>query len=146
MREQVEMLEHHADFAPDFVDLLEIVGKLDPIDDDPARLMLLETVDAADERRLARPRGPANDDPFAAIDREIDVAQDVEVAIPLVHSGNLDRRFVGNRGILADFGVGHCCPLWRDQRRWVVVSCRSMNCEYRDIRKQNIQKMTAAAK
>ncbi|MGO8337733.1 ATP-binding cassette domain-containing protein, partial [Rhizobium ruizarguesonis] len=26
--EEVEVLEHHADFAPDFVDLLQVVGEL----------------------------------------------------------------------------------------------------------------------
>ena len=36
MRKQVEMLEHHADVAPDLVDLLEVVGQLDAVDDDLA--------------------------------------------------------------------------------------------------------------
>ena len=65
MREQVEMLEHHADFAPDLVDLLQVVGEFDAVDDDLALLMLLEPVDAADQRRLARSRRPANDDALA---------------------------------------------------------------------------------
>jgi hypothetical protein len=33
MRKQVEVLEHHADLAADLVDLLEIIGQLDAIDD-----------------------------------------------------------------------------------------------------------------
>ncbi len=34
MREQVELLEHHADFAADLIDPLEVVGELDAVDDD----------------------------------------------------------------------------------------------------------------
>ena len=41
MREKVEVLEHHADLAADFVDPLEVTGEFDPFDDDPATLMLL---------------------------------------------------------------------------------------------------------
>ena len=42
MREEVEVLEHHADLAPHLVDALQVVGKLDAVDDDLALLMLLE--------------------------------------------------------------------------------------------------------
>ena len=49
MREQIEVLEHHADFAPDFVDLLQIIGQFNIIDEDFALLMLLQPVDAADQ-------------------------------------------------------------------------------------------------
>jgi hypothetical protein len=69
VREQVEVLEHHADFAAHLVDLLEVVGQFDAVDDDLALLVLLEPVDAADQRRLARARlGPADDDALAAHD------------------------------------------------------------------------------
>ena len=34
MREQVEVLEHHADLAADLVDVLQVVGQLDAVDDD----------------------------------------------------------------------------------------------------------------
>ena len=67
MREQVEVLEHHADLAAHLVDLLEIVGELDAVDDDPALLVLLQPVDAADHRRLAGARRPADDDALAAL-------------------------------------------------------------------------------
>jgi hypothetical protein len=66
MREQVEVLEHHADLAADLVDALEVVGQLDAVDDDLALLVLLEPVDAADQRRLARARRPADHDALAA--------------------------------------------------------------------------------
>ena len=54
MREQVEMLENHADFAPDLVDALEIVGELDAIDEiwpawcSSRRLMQRMSVDLPD--------------------------------------------------------------------------------------------------
>ena len=66
MREQVEVLEHHADFAAHFVDALEVGGQLDAVDDDLALLVLFEPVDAADQRRFARARGPGDDDALAA--------------------------------------------------------------------------------
>ena len=91
MREEVEVLEHHADLAPDLVDALEVVGELDAVDDDLAGLMLLEPVDAADHRRLARARGPADHDALAAHHLEVDVLQHVEIAVPFVHVDDLDR-------------------------------------------------------
>ncbi len=44
------MLEHHADLAPHLVDLLEIVGERNAIDEDIALLVFLKPVDAADKR------------------------------------------------------------------------------------------------
>jgi hypothetical protein len=55
MREQVEMLEHHPDLGAHLVDVLQIVGQLDPVDHDLAGLMFLKPVDAADQRGFARP-------------------------------------------------------------------------------------------
>src|ERR1700730_17402789 len=96
MRKQVEMLEHHADLAADLVDLLEVRGEFDAVDDDLARLMLLESVDAADHRRLAGARRPADQDALAARYVEIDVAEHVKVAVPFVDVGHLDRGEVFN--------------------------------------------------
>jgi hypothetical protein len=97
MREQVEVLEHHADLAPHLVDLLEIVGEFLAVDDDLALLVLLQPVDAADHGRLARPRRAADDDALAAHHLEVDVLQHVELAVPFVHADDLD----------GDIGVGH---------------------------------------
>jgi hypothetical protein len=85
--------------------------------------VLLEPIDAADQRRFAGPRWSAYDDALAAIDRQVDVAQDVEVAIPFVHAGDVDGRLVRDRGILFDVDIGH------GHRLCVVVSRRSMNIE-----------------
>ncbi len=67
MREEVEVLEHHADFAAHFIDLLQVVGELDAVDDDLALLVLFEPIDAADHRRLAGARRAGNDDAFTLL-------------------------------------------------------------------------------
>ncbi len=54
MREEVEVLEHHADLAADLVDALEVVGEFDAVDDDLAGLVLLQAVDAADHASTCR--------------------------------------------------------------------------------------------
>ncbi len=48
MRKQVEVLEHHSHFAPHLIDLLEVVGELDAVNDDPSLLVFFQPVDAAD--------------------------------------------------------------------------------------------------
>ena len=64
MGEQVERLEHHPDLAPDRIQRAQIVTQFRAIDDDLAFLMRLQPVDAADHRRLAGPRGAADDNAF----------------------------------------------------------------------------------
>ena len=49
MREQIKVLEHHANFAADLVDLLHIIGKLNAINSDLALLMLFKPIDAPDQ-------------------------------------------------------------------------------------------------
>ncbi|MGY3410024.1 hypothetical protein ACVWZV_006137 [Bradyrhizobium sp. GM5.1] len=90
MRKQVEALEHHADFAPHRIDVLEVRPELDAVNDDLAFLKLLERVDTADQRRLARAGGAADHDALALLDRKVDVAQHVKLAVPFVQAGNLD--------------------------------------------------------
>ena len=84
MRKQVEVLEHHADFAAHVVDVLEVVGERNAIDDDVALLMFLQPVDAADHGGFAGARRPADDDALALLHIEVDVAQHMELAVPLV--------------------------------------------------------------
>src|SRR3546814_1553206 len=68
--------------------------------------MLLEPVDAADQRRLARARGAAYDDPLSVMDGQVDVPQDVKLAEPFMHPDQLDHRFVGCGAACGD-GVCH---------------------------------------
>ena len=140
MREQVEVLEHHADLAADLVDALEVVGELDAVDDDSALLVFLQPVDAADHGRLAGTRRPANHHALAAADRQVDVAQHVEIAVPLVHADHLDRHLVLELGGFQAGGLegsfGHrVVPLV--QRLWPVASLRSIHWEYWDMPQQN---------
>jgi hypothetical protein len=90
MREQVEVLEHHANLGPDLVDVLQIRVEFDIVDDDVALLVLLQPVDTADQGRLAGTGRPADHDPLAPVDGQVDVAEHMELAIPFVHVVDLD--------------------------------------------------------
>ncbi len=74
MREEIEVLEDHADFPAHLIDLLQIVGEFDASDNYPSFLMLFQAIDAADHGRLAGTGRPGDDDAFALHDRQIDVA------------------------------------------------------------------------
>ena len=92
MREQVEVLEHHAHLAPHLVDAAEIAGEFRAVDHDAAALVLLQPVDAADERGLAGAGGPANDDALAPLHVKVHIAKHVKIAEPLVHGSHFDCR------------------------------------------------------
>src|SRR5690606_38446857 len=89
---QVEGLEDHADLAPDLVDVPDVVRQLSSVDDDASLLVLLQSVDAANERGFARSGRTADDDPLAAGDGQVDVMQDMELAVPFVDADELDHR------------------------------------------------------
>jgi len=50
VREQVELLKHHADFLAHIVNRLDVVGQLHAIHRQASLLMFLKPVDAADQR------------------------------------------------------------------------------------------------
>ena len=97
--EQVEALEHHADFAADGVQRAEVAGELRAVDEDAAFLVGFEAVDAADHGALAGAGRAADDDAFLVADGEADVPQDVHGAVPLIdlveHDGGLVGEFLG---------------------------------------------------
>ena len=82
--EQVELLEDHADLAPDRGDVADVVRQLDAVDDDLAALVLLQPVDRPDEGRLARAGRAEDDQHLARLDGQVDATQDVQLAEPLV--------------------------------------------------------------
>ena len=137
VREQVEVLEHHADVAADLVDLLQVVGKLGAVDDDAALLVLLQAVDAADHGRLAGARRPADHDALAFGDAQVDVAQHVEIAVPLVHADHVDGDAgLQRRGLERGIAVGllrHRRPLnaGRPPRGGLRRSAHSATCRSR---------------
>jgi hypothetical protein len=99
VREQVELLEHHADLAAHLLYCFHVIREFGAVDNELAFLVFFQPVDAADERALARTAGPADDDAFALGDVEVDVAQHVEgVAVPLVDLLELDDRGVHEGG------------------------------------------------
>ena len=138
VREEVEVLEHHADLAADLVDPLEVVGELDAVDDDAALLVLLQPVDAADHGRLAGARRAADDDALAARDVQVDVAQHVELAVPLVHADHLRRRLrpsgrCGGAELWGDSGVRHgWSPFWPAASRRSIAEGVARHAEAED--------------
>ena len=86
MREQVEMLKHHANLAPDAVDLAHIVRQFHVVDNDLALLMLFQSVNAANERGFTRTGWATYNDPLTVADCQVEVLQHVEIAVPLVHA------------------------------------------------------------
>ena len=91
VREEVELLEHHADVQPQLPDLLALArgcgGRrraLTPPTSMRARGRILEEVHAAQQRRLARP-GPAEDhDHLALVHLHVDALEHLEVAESLL--------------------------------------------------------------
>ena len=105
VREEVEALEDHADLLALLRDVpLLVLDELAvglavadevAVHEDPALLDLLEVVDAADERRLARSRRADDDDHFLALDGHRHAFEDVQPAEPLVDVGRLDDHVPG---------------------------------------------------
>ena len=81
VREEVEVLEAHANLAAYLVDILDIVGELDTIDDDLASLVFLEPVDAPQQGRLARSAGANDDHHLLRVHVEADAAQGVDLDV-----------------------------------------------------------------
>jgi hypothetical protein len=90
VREEVELLEDHPHLAPDLLDVPDVVGELDAVDDDAAAVVLLQAVDAADHGRLPGAGGPADDHDLLPVDGEVDPPERLEVAEPLRDALELD--------------------------------------------------------
>ena len=97
VREQVELLEHHADtfahtgkalFFAQFP--VRLAGQLAAIDDDAAFLESLQAVHAADQRGLARPAGADDDQNLALGDVQVHALQYADRAEGLVDATQLN--------------------------------------------------------
>ena len=128
MREQVERLEHHADFAPDRVERVQIVGQFGAVHHDAAFLVALQPVDAADHGGLARAGGSAHHHPLARPHRQRHVAQHMHAAVPFVDPVKLDSG--GGIAHAADFLTGLA------QRARARAKSRSSPRLYFDMAKQ----------
>jgi hypothetical protein len=91
VRKEIEALEDHTDVGTDLIDLPHVVGEFRTLNDKLTLLMLLKTVDAADQRGFAGPGRPADDDLLPLVNDKIDVSEDVKLAVPLVQADHLNR-------------------------------------------------------
>ncbi|MCY1558302.1 hypothetical protein D9M68_952240 [compost metagenome] len=82
MREQVEVLEHHADLTAHVV-AAGLGRDVLVVHDDGAAVVGIEAIDAADQGRLAGARGAADDDLFALLHGHVDALQHLEILIVL---------------------------------------------------------------
>lgn len=90
MREQVELLKHHANFRTNPFDVSGVIRELDPVDDNGSFLMNLKSVDASDEGRFARARRPEDNHHLAILHGHIDTFQRLKVIEPFTHTGTHD--------------------------------------------------------
>ena len=84
VREQVERLEDHADVGAQPGQRLALRGQRLAVEGDRAGVDRLQPVDRPAQRRLARPGRADDHDDLAAVDRQVDVLQDVQLAEVLV--------------------------------------------------------------
>ena len=92
VREEVELLEHHADLAADGVEVPHAVAQLDPVHHDAPGVVLLEAVQRPQERGLPRAGGADDHGHLALEEARGDVAQHVGGAEVLVHALGHDER------------------------------------------------------
>ena len=87
VRKKVELLEDHAGLHADGLDVAHVVGQRDAVHNDLPALVFFEAVDRADKGGFARAGGPDDHHNLAAFDRQADIFERVEVAVPFVDLG-----------------------------------------------------------
>src|SRR5690606_24550080 len=95
VREEIELLEDHPRFPADRGDVAYVGRQLRTVDHDAASLMGLQTVQRADERRLAGAGRAADDDFLPPLHDRRDAPQHVEVAVPHMDVLADDHRVTG---------------------------------------------------
>ena len=89
MRKEVVGLEHHPEPAPDVDRVDRGVGDHLAVEEDVSVVDLLQQVDAAQDRRLSRPRGADQRDGLMLGDSEVDPMQNLTLPEGLGHAGQL---------------------------------------------------------
>lgn len=112
MREQVEVLEDHADVLTHPVDVDLLVAHVEPVDHDLAVRDVLEPVEAAQERALAGARRPDHADHFTARDVDVEALEDLVVAERLLQTLHPDLRVGGLGLVLCHRCLGHLLILF----------------------------------
>src|SRR6266581_8537303 len=92
VREQLEVLEHHADPGAQLRQVGPGIADRDAVDRDIAFLERLQAVHALDERRLAAAGGAAHDDDLALLHLGRAAGEHLEAAVPLAHVADGDHR------------------------------------------------------
>ena len=101
VREQVELLEHHADVQPELADLLALAPGAMAAAEPHARHLdgalgrVLEEVHAAQQRRLPRPRPPEDDHDLASVHLHVDASDHLQVPEGLVQALDPDDHVLG---------------------------------------------------
>lgn len=94
MCEQVELLKHHTQLGAHAGKVFAFLRKRLTFDEDLARVDGLQAVDGSAHGRLARARGSDHNDDLTAVDREIDVVENVQIAIVLIDVLELNQRLI----------------------------------------------------
>jgi hypothetical protein len=92
MGEEVERLEDHAQPPAHGHRLDGRIGDHLAVEEHVTVVDVLEQVDAAQQGRLARPRGADERDRLVLGDQQVDAAQDGLVAVGLGHAADLEHR------------------------------------------------------
>ena len=90
MREQVELLEHHAHVLADGVDVGLGVGNRLAVDQNLALRRLLKTIEATQERGLTRTGRPDHAHNLARLDLDVDALENMVGAKALFKARDLD--------------------------------------------------------
>ncbi len=143
MREQVEVLEDHANVGPVLTDLLVLLfvqpGALDVIADDfsvdphPPTVNTLEMVDTAQESALARSRRADEADHFTGLNLKVQTFKDLKFAVVFLdsvgphHGPVLQRWGCQSSHSFPPFRLGRSLPLkpFRPSRSWVLRKKRN---------------------
>jgi len=83
VREEFEMLEHHADVGTQLGEIGFRIADRGAVDDDFTGLERFEAVDALDQRRLARAGRSADNNHFTLVDRGAAILEDIEGTVIL---------------------------------------------------------------
>jgi hypothetical protein len=95
VREQLEVLEDHADLRAEASEVGLRVADRDAVDQDVAPLERLEAVDGLDQGALARAGRAADDHDLALVDGGRAAVQHLHRAVPLADVAHLDHRHDG---------------------------------------------------
>ena len=105
--EEIEALEHHADFLPQGVQVHAQVHEVLPVKPDAAGIGLLQQVDAAQQRRFSRAGGADDAHHLAAVYLQIDAFEHLQVAEGLFQAFDAQHGLLHNAASLVIVSAHH---------------------------------------